>query len=105
MADIYTDNDIQNAVKRVNQMRQKADFYVNDDIKTGSQPKKEIQKTEKKILPTEKNQADKTSNPLSFLSGIFGGDKDKMLILGLIILLSREGADQTLLMALLYILL
>lgn len=42
---------------------------------------------------------------MSVLSSLFDGDTDKLLIMGLILILSKEKADQKLIMALLYILL
>lgn len=42
---------------------------------------------------------------MSTLSSLFSVDSDKLLIMGLILILSREKADQMLIMALVYILL
>lgn len=88
MAD-YSSNEINDAKRRVEEMRQRAREYVD------SPPQQESP-------PTQNNTA-----PLSFLSS-FGIDKlgnDSSLILALILILSREGADNMLILALLYILL
>lgn len=85
----YSTNDINDAKRRVEEMRQRAREYV--DSSPPSEP------------PLHQNDAP----PLSFLSS-FGIDKlgnDSSLILALILILSREGADNMLILALLYILL
>lgn len=84
----YSANDINDAKRRVEEMRQRAKDYVDS-------PQNDI--------PTQ--QADES--PIPFLSSL-GIDKlgsDSSLILALILILSREGADNMLILALLYILL
>lgn len=88
MAD-YSSNDINDAKRRVEEMRQKAREYV--DTPEQNKPQEEQNST----------------SPLSLFSS-FGIDKlgsDSSLILALILILSREGADNMLILALLYILL
>lgn len=114
MADYFSENEIQNAMNRVNQMRKKADYYLTEDISTkqggkaGTKQEGQKRQTAPPPAPVKQPQqhqaVPKSQSPFGFLSSLFGGDTDKMLILGLIMLLSREGADQMLLFALLYIL-
>lgn len=92
----FTSNDISDAKRRVEEMRKKANNYVEDS------PKEHKQKTDN----------GENSSPLSFLGDITGSlfsssarDSSQGLILALILILSKEGADNKLILALLYILL
>lgn len=92
----FTSNDISDAKRRVEEMRKKANNYVEDSPKEHKQ----------------KNDKSENSSPLSFLGDITGSlfsssarDSSQGLILALILILSKEGADNKLILALLYILL
>lgn len=93
----YSANDINDARKRVEEMRKRARDVVDTNTNDTD---------EKTPLPPQQ----KASNNFgigSILSS-FGIDKlgnDSSLILALVLILSREGADNMLIMALLYILL
>lgn len=89
----FSSADINDAKRRVEEMRKKSLDYLSNDT------------TIKKV-----NRAnDLHKNPISDLfDGLISasnGDSSKGLILALVLILSREGADNTLILALLYILL
>ena len=93
----FNSNDINDAKRRVEEMRKKANNYVE------AKPCDNSDKTE-----NEKNG----ESPLSFLGDITGSlfssslkDSSAGLVLALILILSKEGADNKLILALLYILL
>ncbi len=97
----FNSNDINDAKRRVEEMRKKANDYID-----APQNKNTI----------SNNSGNKSSNkpdsPLSFLSDITGSlfsssksDGSQGLVLALILILSKEGADSKLILALLYILL
>ncbi len=94
----YSSSDINDAKRRVEEMRKRSQDYIapSEKSKTTSSP------------PESKQNF--ASNPISdLLNGIFSGsdsgDGSKGLILALILILSKEGADHSLILALLYILL
>lgn len=98
MAD-YSSNDISDAKRRVEEMRKKAQGYVD------------TRDTEKE---TDIPRPDRNVNEPqpSFLTEVLGSlfsnqarDNSAGLILALILILSKEGADNKLILALLYILL
>ena len=98
MAD-YNSNDISDAKRRVEEMRKKAQGYVDKRV------------TEKE---TDTPRPDRNVNEPqpSFLTEVLGSlfsnqarDNSAGLILALILILSKEGADNKLILALLYILL
>lgn len=87
-------NDINDAKRRVEEMRKKAQDYISDQ---------ESQKIIKDSKPSE--------NPMSFLTDITkslfsssNNDSSFGLILALILILSKEGGNNKLILALLYIL-
>lgn len=87
-------NDINDAKRRVEEMRKKAQDYV-------AEPKE----------PQKAKENDKNDNPMSFLSDITksifsssNSDNSFGLILALILILSKEGGNNKLILALLYIL-
>ena len=97
----FNSNDINDAKRRVEEMRKKANNYIDSPQKTNV---------------TSDNSGGKSNNknesPLSFLSDITGSlfslsknDGSQGLILALILILSKEGANSKLILALLYILL
>lgn len=97
MAEFHT-NDINEAKRRVEEMRKKSMDYVSDDNSANVQNHNKGQ--------------DNQDSPLSFLKDLTGGlfsssadDSAFGLILALILILSKEGADNKLILALLYILL
>lgn len=94
----FNSNDINDAKRRVEEMRKKANNYVDSNPCNDNQDK------------TEKEN--KNESPLSFLGDITGSlfssslkDSSAGLVLALILILSKEGADNKLILALLYILL
>ena len=98
MAD-YNSNDISDAKRRVEEMRKKAQGYVD------------TRDTEKE---TDIPRPDRNVNEPqpSFITDVLGSlfsnqarDNSAGLILALILILSKEGADNKLILALLYILL
>ncbi len=97
----FNSNDINDAKRRVEEMRKKANNYID------SPQKKNITSDNSGSKSNNKNES-----PLSFLSDITGSlfsssknDGSQGLILALILILSKEGADSKLILALLYILL
>ena len=85
----FSDNDINEAKRRVWEMRNKAANFVEDN-----QPKPPPKEEEEKEEPNENERENENEDDKSFL-----------VILALILLLSREKADNTLILALLYLLL
>lgn len=97
----FSPNDINDARRRVREMRDRARSYVGE-------PQQE--QNEKETKEKEKNEAPPQNNNDFFggLGDIFGrlsSNEDSSLILALILILSREKADNMLILALLYILL
>ncbi len=96
----FSESDINEAKRRVFEMRNRASHFVdkNDNISsnTGS-PKTEIRNNEQKKQVEAENKNDNSSEN--------DNDKSSFIILILILLLSQEGADNTLILALLYLLL
>lgn len=106
MAD-FSNQDIEEAKKRVRQMQSRNKRLVNNDEEYNGNKSKfnepEMKKEKKeKAQPNDKN-GDKDVDILSKLLG--DGDKSQFIILVLILVLSREGADNMLILALLYLLL
>lgn len=98
MAD-YNSNDISDAKRRVEEMRKKAQGYVD------------TRDTEKETGTPRPDRNVNEPQP-SFLTEVLGSlfsnqarDNSAGLILALILILSKEGADNKLILALLYILL
>ena len=94
----FNSNDINDAKRRVEEMRKKANNYVEAKPCDNSDKSEENEK--------------KGESPLSFLGDITGSlfssslkDSSAGLVLALILILSKEGADNKLILALLYILL
>ncbi|MCM1365304.1 MAG: hypothetical protein NC122_00145 [Faecalibacterium sp.] len=112
----YSYNDFaamqQQAITRVREMqkkavpneRQKSEPKVKPQNEPQPKPIAELPKIQPppKSEPTRKSQSQSAvqKNPLAFLSGL---DSDMSLILPLMLLLGKEGADSILLLALLYI--
>ena len=96
----FNSNDINDAKRRVEEMRKKANNYIDTP------------QNEDKAFRSSSVKNNKNDSPLSFLSDLTGSlfsssgnDGSQGLILALILILSKEGADSKLILALLYILL
>lgn len=104
MAD-FSSNDINDAKRRVEEMRNRARSYIGSPQDNQSQNTNNTDNTGN----TEKSNPPPSSNsPLAGLGDIFNKlsfNDDSSLILALVLILSREKADNMLILALLYILL
>lgn len=94
------------AIKRVNEMRKKADYYVNSskfqNEEKQTEPKEENEEEQKKSENSEPNSGEQNG----IFSNLFDNlSEDNILVIVLILVLSQEGADQLLIFALLYLLL
>lgn len=125
----YTQSEIitmqQDAVKRVNEMRQQAMKHINTmdnvveetvqetPIAPNIEQVEEITPTEipevakefEPIIPIDNNILHPTVNSLKGIFDKLDLDSEKIILIGLMLLLMNEGADNTLLMALGYVLL
>lgn len=112
----FSESDIDDAKRRVREMQNRANNFVTDEHKGNSDgfnipPQRNRQNTEKshENNKTEKNSNGDGEDNKSGQKGIFDllgdGDKSQLVILALILVLSREGADNMLILALLYLLL
>lgn len=90
----FSSNDINEAKKRVREMRDRARGVVE------SAPNDKLPE----ILPKPKPKANEIGGIGEIFSSLLSSE-DSSLILALVLILSRENADNTLIMALLYILL
>lgn len=106
----FSDNDINEAKRRVWEMRNRASHYVDD---APAQKTVENSRNTEKSRPEDAEQKNLPQNPLLQLLGNFGtgserkndADNSTFIILAMIMILSKEGADNTLILALLYLLL
>ena len=85
----FSENDINEAKRRVSDMQKRANRLTNQEESVKEPPKKEEKNENKNILKDE-NEEEK--------------DDSSLIILALIMLLSHEGADNMLILALLYLL-
>lgn len=85
----FSENDINEAKRRVSDMQKRANRLTNQEESVKEPPKKEEKRENKNILKDE-NEEEK--------------DDSSLIILALITLLSHEGADNMLILALLYLL-
>lgn len=106
----FSSNDINEAKKRVEQMRRRSLDYVNNFDENDAV--KHRKQKENKNHDNNTYDSKKSANPITDLfSNILGSftsdthDSSDFLILALILILSKEGADNKLILALLYILL
>lgn len=112
----YTNNDINDARRRVEEMRRRARNYVNENNNNNNNT--ERNHTKKNNSPPKQSIADNSSQKsggfdLGFVGDIISSlisngnesDNSTPLLLALILILTREGADNKLILALLYILL
>lgn len=101
----FSESEIDAAKRRVWEMRNRASRYTSNYAKNDSADAAPIPvQTENK---TEKKEQEKTETDKAEKSSEDSVEKDKSfgIILALILLLSKEGADNTLILALLYLLL
>lgn len=110
MAD-FSRSDIEEAKKRVREMQMRANSYIgadnsarNQNVNNNADNKKQAEKQTQgsnrqaeQFFKEDKAKADKNENE--------SGSDSNFIILMLVILLSHEGADHKLLLALLYLLL
>lgn len=90
----FNTDDILEAKRRVEEMRHRSQGYIEEDTKPTPKPKS--------------SQPAGVSDLLKDFTSLFsnsGNDSSAGLILALILILSKEGADSKLILALLYILL
>lgn len=92
----FSENDINEAKRRVWEMRNRAAHFVDD--RQDTQPKTEEKQREPSQESTEPPTSQQEQEDLP-------RDKSFFTILAILMLLSKEGADQTLILALLYLLL
>ena len=100
MAD-FSSSDINEAKRRVEEMRRRAKNIVDEPAE-----KADSNNTEPPLKNAQQNTS--SQNPISSLLHSFlgnDGDDSSALILALILILSKEKADNMLILALLYILL
>ncbi|MDD6728634.1 MAG: hypothetical protein PUE08_05375 [Eubacteriales bacterium] len=105
----FSESDINEAKRRVREMQSRANRYVENEPKGNFTPPPVNNHSEKSTNNTGKKQNSQgSSNGEKGPGGIFdflGGDDSQIIILILILILSHEGADNKLIMALLYLLL
>lgn len=102
----FSASDINEAKRRVEEMRRRARNIVDESPPSNEQGSNAAD-YENQAPPTDK-KADMHFSPInSLLSGLMGddGDSSSALVLALILILSKEKADNMLILALLYILL
>ncbi len=92
----FSENDINEAKRRVWEMRNRASHFVDDRQETSPKDEEKQQKTPPKQSEPLKPDREKEDLPQ---------DKSFFVILAMLMLLSKEGADNTLILALLYLLL
>ena len=104
MAD-FTGNDINDAKKRVEEMRRRSQSFVENE-NNGKEKNAEINHKKEKCQKSENSDSDGILGSLFSSLGLSkSDDSSSTLILALILILSKEGADNKLILALLYILL
>lgn len=118
----FSEADINEAKRRVMDMRNRANKYTQgsdfshlnnsqnsqnhwENNNSSQNKKREKQKAEKER--SEEKQRNNQGSILGMLDGLFDGEKDNsfIIILALILILNKEGADNKLILALLYLLL
>lgn len=110
MAD-FPVSEINEAKKRVQEMRERAREFVNEEPQSAEPEKEEYTKSEPQSKEPPKqeksqNNSNSPSDEFDMLGSLFSGeDRSKIIILALILILSHEKADNMLILALLYILL
>lgn len=99
----FSESDINDAKRRVREMQNRANNFVNEESERNNEaynipPQSNPQKAEE-----EQENSKSTQNSILDFLGV--GDASQLVILALILVLSREGADNMLILALLYLLL
>lgn len=98
---VFSQNEINEAKRRVEDMRRRSrEYSIEPPPEPDTPPERLPEKPQLSMLPAISGG----SGALSFLNNLFDGD-DSLIILLLIFILRREGADNSLILALLYILL
>lgn len=92
----FSERDINEAKRRVFEMQNRASHFVNERQETPPKPSQTHQKSKSEPQEPPKPEQEKEDLPQ---------DKSFFVILAMLMLLSKEGADQTLILALLYLLL
>ena len=94
----------QQAIRRVKEMQQRSkDREKNEQIAFQSDKKSPEQSGAPSPKPPRLQMKNGNTDPKSMLSSLFRMDSDAALILPILLLLAREGAEDMLLLALLYI--
>ncbi len=118
----FSNSDINEAKRRVMDMRNRANRYTqNSDFShlnnsqsrqnqrenNSSSQNKEREEQQSEKERTEEKRRNNQGSILGMLDGLFDGEKDNsfIIILALILILNKEGADNKLILALLYLLL
>ncbi|MGN1420366.1 MAG: hypothetical protein ACI4XC_02475 [Eubacterium sp.] len=111
----FSESDINDAKRRVREMQNRANNFVSEEPKRNNDGfNSQHQNRRQNINRAENNKNEKISKEgtedsksgQNGLLDLFGdGDKSQIIILALILVLSREGADNMLILALLYLLL
>ena len=97
----FSENDINEAKRRVWEMRNRASHFVDDRQEAPPKDEEKQQKTPPKQSEPPKPEPPKPDSEKEDLPQ----DKSFFVILAMLMLLSKEGADNTLILALLYLLL
>lgn len=108
MAQEYSYNDLvqmqEQAIRRVRDMQERARLTLQEQT---TEKEEEVSPPPKEILSEEKPKEEAPPQPLQRaynpFSNLLSLDKDKAVILPLLLLLGRESGDNILLMALMYI--
>ena len=112
----FSESDINDAKRRVREMQNRANNFVSEEPKKNNDGfnhqqqnrRQNADRTEenRKSENNSKDGRDDSKSSQGSLLDLFGdGDKSQLIILALIFVLSREGADNMLILALLYLLL
>lgn len=91
---MFSERDINEAKKRVRDMQNRASHYIGDDTEKKLENKAEVKNNIPNCEPSPAESSDEDEN-----------SKSSLMILALILILSKEGADNMLILALLYLLL
>lgn len=101
----FSEKDINEAKRRVWEMQNRASHFVDENTKTTRENNSNNSAADVPPLNKEKTNPEKNIADNERQSDKKGEDKSLAIILALILILSSEGADNTLILALLYLLL
>lgn len=106
----FSSSEINDAKRRVREMRERAKSFVDDKQSAENTVKEVIEEDKNTNYKSEKSRAENNIFDGDFfsklgLNNIDVSDSSSALVLALILILSREKADNMLILALLYILL